>query len=329
MHRLTLRPALVLGLLSALLTVPPLPGRQGVALAQAVRYVSGTGVGLVPPKGMVPAKAFSGFESPGTNASILVAEFPPEAYPQILATFNPEGITASGLQAAGPAIDWKVAGGQGGRLIRGKQAAHGLQFKKWIMLAKSSTNTVMLSVQVPEAKDAPLTDAAVEAALRTVSLKAAPTLEEQVGALPFKVGDRVNFRLVRVLAGSGLLLTDGPRDTIPDASQPVVIVASALGTVDAGDEESRRALAQQAFATIAGVSDVSIVSQTMTEKDGVAWSRIEGRGTYRDSMEAVGTLQVMRFDKAGYVRVVAIARTLVKDNVFPRVDTLAASITPK
>ena len=66
-----------------------------------------------------------------------------------------------------------------------------------------------------------------------------------------------------------------------------------------------------------------------TPPDGVPWSRIEGRGTYRASMEAVSTLQQMRFDKGGYVRVVAIVRSLDKDKVLPRVDTLAASIAPK
>lgn len=299
------------------------------AAAQAPTFVTGTGVGLVPPKGMRPARTFSGFESPDTGASILVAELPAEAYPQLLKTFTPADLAAGGLQAKADAVDWKVAGGQGGRLIRGTQTAHGALFRKWVLLAKGPSNTVMLSVQVPDAKSAALPDATVETALKTVSLKVAPSLDEQASALPFKIGDRVNFRPVRVLAGSGLLLTDGPRDVIPDASQPVVIVASALGSV-AKDKAEREALARQAFATIAGVSDVSIVSQKMEERAGATWSRIEGTGTYRDSQEALSTLQIIRFDdKGGYIRVVAIARTLHHDNVIPRVDMLAASVTPR
>lgn len=328
MSPISLRAALAAGFLCLLNAIPSFPGQPGAALAQAATTIGGTGVALVPPKGMTPAKGFAGFEN--TNgASILVAEFPPEAYAQIVTTFTPEGVTASGLKASGGAVDWKVGGGTGGRLIRGKQSAHGIEFRKWILLAKGPANTVLLSVQVPEGKNSAPTDAAVEAALKTVALKAPPSVDDQAGALPFRVGDRAGFRLVRVIAGSGLLLTDGPRDTIADASQPVVIVASALGTVDADDETKRTDLAQQAFATIAGVSDVTIVSQTMEEKGGAIWSRIEGRGTYRDSMEAVSTLQLIRFDKASYVRVVAITRSLDKDKVLARVDALAASITPK
>lgn len=302
---------------------------SGAALAQAVAYVPGTGVGLVPPKSMVPSKTFSGFEDRNSGASILVAEFPPEAYAQILTTFTPEGLASSGLQASGPAVDLKLAGGQGGKLLRGKQTANGALYRKWVLLAKGPSNTAMVSVQVPDAQAGKMPDAAIEAALKTVALRAPPTLEDQISALPFKLGSREGFRVVRILAGSGLLLTDGPRDTIPDASQPVVIVASALGAIAAQDKDAREELAQQAFATIAGVSDVSIVSQKMTEKDGATWSRIEGRGTYRASQEAISTLQLMRFDKGGYIRVVAITRSLDRDRIVPRVDALAESVEPK
>lgn len=313
--------ALIVLALAALVAVP--------ASAQSPKFVPGTGVGLVPPKGMVPAQSFSGFEDRASGASILVAEFPAEAYAQILPTITPEGLAGSGLQQASPAVDWKIAGGQGGRLIRGRQTAHGTIFRKWVMLAKGPSTTVMLSVQVPDQKSGTITDAAVDAALKTVTLKAPPTMEQQVEALPFKIDDFAGFRVVRVLAGSGLLLTEGPRDTIPDASQPVVIVANAIGGIAANDKAEREAVAQQAFATIAGVSDVSIVSQKIEEKDGVTWSRIEGRGTYRGSAEAVATLQIMRFGKEGYIRIVAIARTLGAEAILARVDGLAASVAPK
>ena len=299
------------------------------AVAQSPTFVPGTGVGLVPPKGMVPARAFSGFEDIGTGASILVAEFPAEAYASIVPNFTPEALAANGLEQGKPAVDWKIPGIQGGRLIRGRQKAHGGLFRKWVLLGKGAASTLMVSVQVPDQKSGVLTDAAVEAALKTVVAKAPPTLPDQVAALPFKLDDFAGFRVVRVFAGSGLLLTDGPRDTIADASQPVVIVANALGTVSVDDKAARESLAQQAFATIAGVSDVSIVSQKMEERDGVTWSRIEGRGTYRNSSEAVATLQVIRFDKNGYIRTVAIMRTLGAEPILARADALAASVTPK
>ncbi|HMO29872.1 hypothetical protein [Enterovirga sp.] len=325
------RPARALraGLLTASLCVAAPALCAPPAFAQGVSHVAGTGIGLAPPKGMRPSKTFSGFESPETGASILVGELPAEAYPAILATFTPEGLASSGLQAAGPAIDWKVAGGEGGRLIRGRQTAYGTVFRKWVLLAKGPANTVMITVQVPDAKSAALPDAAVEGALKTISLKAPPSLEEQVSSLPFRIGNRAGFRLVRVISGSGLLLTEGPRDAIPDASQPVVIVASAVGAVGAHDKAEREALAERAFSSIAGVSDVSVASRSMTDKDGASWSRIEGRGTYRASQEAVSTLQLMRFDKTGYIRIVAIASSLDRDKIVPRVEALAASIAPR
>lgn len=306
-----------------------MPGATPV-LAQTVANIAGTSVGIAPPKGMTPSTTFAGYESAETGASILVSELPLPAYPEIAKAFTPAGLATSGLKASGDAIDWKVAGGSGGRLIRGKQTANDQEYRKWILLAKSPTNTVMLTVQVPESKSSDLPDVAIENALKTVAVRPTPALSEQIATLPFKVGDLVNFRAVQVFGGSGLLLTDGPKDIIPDASQPVVIVASSLSKVAAQDQASREALARKAFENFAGVSDLTVVAQSMTEKNGVVWSRMEGIGTYRKSLEALATLQLIRFDnKGGYIRVVAVANKLHRDNVIPRVEMLADSIVPK
>ncbi|WP_133773899.1 hypothetical protein [Enterovirga rhinocerotis] len=301
----------------------------GAALAQAVTMVPGTGVGLVPPKALPLSKSFSGFGDQALASSILIVEFPAEAYAQILPSFTPEGMKATGVEATGPAVDWRIAGGQGGRLIRGKQTAGGLVLRKWIVLAKGPGSTVMVTAQSPEDKASALPDAAIEAALKTIALKAPPAMSEQIAALPFAVGDLGGFRPVRVLSGSALLLTEGPRDTIPDASQPVVIVASGVGGGEHGDQASRSSFAREAMATVAGVSDLIVDDDTSFEKDGASWSRLAGFGTYRASSEAIWVVQVVRFAPGGYIRTVAITRAHDKDRLADRIDAVAGSVKPK
>lgn len=50
-------------------------------------FPNGASVGLVPPPGMSLSKAFSGFEH-RSGASVVIAELPAEAYPQLVEKFS-------------------------------------------------------------------------------------------------------------------------------------------------------------------------------------------------------------------------------------------------
>ncbi len=301
---------------------------SGSAAAQAQQTVfpPGSGIGLVPPKGMSPASGFAGFEDRANGASILMADMPPQAYPEILAGFTPEALAPTGFLAGAPAVEWPVKGGEG-RMLRGRQTAQGVVYRKWIVLAKAPNGTAMISAQAPEMRAKELPDAAIEAALRTVALRTPPSLDEQAAALPFTLGDKAGFRIVRVLAGSGILLTEGVQDIVPDASQPVVVVASALGAPV--EPSNRAAFARQAFDVIGGVSDLVVDKESASDRGGASGIRLEGRGVYRSSGEAVYVVQVLRFTAAGYVRIVAISRSLERERYEARFTRLAESVGPR
>ncbi len=297
------------------------------ANAQQAVFPPGSGVGLVPPKGLTLSKNFSGFESSALGASILTVDLPLPAFTEILTGFTPEGLAASGLQASGPSVDWKIAGGDG-RLIRGKQLARGVTYRKWVVLARGRTATAMVTVQTPQTSAAELSDAAVEAALKTIALRDPPGIEEQVAGLPFRIGDRAGFRAVRALSGAGLVLTEGPQDTLRDASQPVVVVASSLGG-GVVDPAGRAALAREGFVSVSGVDDLSVDNETAYDLGGAPWARIEGRGTYRASGEAVYVTQLVRYAPNGYIRIVAICRSLDKGRFADRFKRVADSVAAR
>src|SRR5271163_2233686 len=61
----------------------------------------GSRVGLVPPAGMLPSKAFSGFADPDKNAAILMVTFPPVAFDQLDKSMVPEELKKQGVDVDG------------------------------------------------------------------------------------------------------------------------------------------------------------------------------------------------------------------------------------
>lgn len=96
--------------LSLTLTLALLFDASGATLAKEAVHPRNSGIGLVPPPGFSPATAFSGFQSPERNASIVIVEMPAEAYEQIAGTMNVATFEPSGYVAKGDGADRPLAG---------------------------------------------------------------------------------------------------------------------------------------------------------------------------------------------------------------------------
>src|SRR5207249_4693340 len=83
-------------------------------------------------------------------------------------------------------------------LFVGRQQAEGLALRKWVLVASSPDLTAVVTVQVPETESATYPDAAVRAALATLTVRANVPVEEQLGVLPFTLRDLAGFRIIRV-----------------------------------------------------------------------------------------------------------------------------------
>lgn len=285
-------------------------------------FPQGSAVGLAPPPGLVPAKGFSGFQDPATNASIVIVEMPAEAYAQIVKAMTPDALKAKGFVVEGAIADWPLQGAQA-RIMRGSQNAAGIGFAKWVVVAGTPNTTAMITAQVPQAASATYPPAAIEAALRSIAFRAAASLTDQLAALPFTIGDTAGLRVVRVIAGSGLYLTDGPLDIVKDASQPLVIVAASLGRAPPPDQ--RADFARRAIATVNQVGNLVVGAQTSDSSGGVERIQTVGTGKDAGSGESMRVVQVVRFEGDGYVRVVGLARES-DGTLADRTSRLAASI---
>src|SRR5205809_796913 len=89
--------------------------------------------------------------------------------------------------------------------------------------AALSAAALVIGQALPEAQSRPA--AAIKAALTTIAIRPPLAIEDQVSALPFRLTERAGFRPVRAMAGNALFLTDGVKDVVVGAEQPIAIVA--------------------------------------------------------------------------------------------------------
>ncbi|WP_407529200.1 hypothetical protein [Methylobacterium oryzisoli] len=311
--------------LGRLVALAALAGLPAVALAAEPVFPPASSIGLVPPPGMTPAQGFSGFEH-RSGASIVIMEMPAEAYAEISRKFTPEALRPTGFSVKGEGEPLAVTGGEG-RLLRGAQAAHGLTYAKWVAVVRGGAGTGLVTVQVPEQAAAQVPGEAVEAALRSIAFRTPASLDDQIAALPYTIGDRAGFRPVRVLLGNSLLLTEGPKDVDPGRTQPMIIIAPSLGqaAVGAGQEG---AFARKALGSLRDLKDVAVTDETRSTRGTNAVVRLRATATDLKTGRPLAVTQTMLFDGPRYLRVIGMAEAGEADAI-DRAERVAASITTK
>jgi hypothetical protein len=294
-------------------------------------FPQGSRVGLVPPAGMVASTTFDGFADPDNDAAILITVLPAAAFPQMDKTLDVETLKKQGvsLEKREP---MQLTFGKG-FLLFGRQTAEKTRYKKWLLVAGSSDLTALVTVQVPEQQSKSYPDSAVRAALATLSIRAKVPEAEELGLLPFAVGDFAGFQVEDVLRGRALMLHDGSaaKDSGKDANaggfEARMLIAALPGGPD--EPEGRANFARLTFSEIGGIRDVSI---TMSEP-----LRIDNQSGYQTMAEAkdartgadVRVIQWLRFGGGGYLQMVGIGGADSWTGVLTRLRTVRDSVELK
>jgi hypothetical protein len=330
------------------------------ARAADPQFPPGSRIGLVPPTGMVVSDAFAGFADPEKNAAILIATLPAAAYSQLDKTLDIEELHKQGISLE-KREPMRLGIGKG-FLLTGRQSVGKEHYRKWLMVMAVEDVTAMVSVQVPEAATAYPANA-VRAALNTLAVRQSVPEQEQLGLLPFIVGDLAGFHVDAVLPGRALVLSattgEASKDASKDASKEAPKDSSAEGPKDSSKEtakdsskealtrhlearllitaapggpaeaEDRGNFARTSFAEIGGIRDVHI---TMSEP-----LRIGGQSGYQTMAEAkdvhsgtdVMVVQWLRFGSGGFLQMTGIGRADVWTSMLSRLRAVRDSIQPK
>jgi hypothetical protein len=292
------------------------------AFAAEVVFPPGARIGLVPPPDMAVSERFTGFESRSKRAVITAVEMPPEAFTELTGGLTDENLKRQGITVTSRET-FEVAGKEA-VLVEGAQSGRA-PVRKWLLVVKEPTVTAFVIGQM-------LGDVETEAAqgmreaLKTVAIRAPRSVDEQMAALPFRLGNLAKFRPVRVMAGNSVLLTDGPNDVIREVDQPAVIVAQSSILPP---RDQREAFARAALRSNDTIKDVFIERSQGFRQRGADWHEIVARANDIQSGRPVVVTQTLRFDSDHYLRVLGIVRAEARDEMLSRFRTVSDAIEPK
>ena len=303
------------------------------ATAADAVFPPGSRVGLVPPPGMVSSNTFDGFADPEKDAAILITVLPAAAYAQFEKTTDNDILKKHGvsLEKREPI---KLDTGKG-FLLSGRQVADKARYRKWLLVAAANDLTALVTVQVPD-QEAAYSDRVVRAALATLSVRAKVPEAEELGLLPFAVGDLAGFHIDGVLRGRLLMLSESPKENPEDAAKGtprtggpdarLLIAALPSGPIDPNDHAN---FARLAFNEIGGIKDIQI---TMSEP-----LRIGGQSGYQTMADAkdarsgadVRVVQWLRFGSGGFMQMIGVGAADKWTSVLARLRTVRDSVELK
>jgi hypothetical protein len=145
-------------------------------------------------------------------------------------------------------------------------------------------------------------------------------IQEQLGLLPFKLGQLAGFRVMQVLAQGGVILTEGPTDDL--GKQPYVIVSVGQGSPEQPDERARFA---RDLLSSSPLRDIRVQSADTMRIGGLPGYEIRAQAKGLND-EPIMVAQWLRFSGGNFLRVVGIGRKDDWDALFNRFRALRDGI---
>jgi hypothetical protein len=298
------------------------------ASAAEVAYPPGSRIGLAPPAGFVTSKSFFGFEDASNNVAIILVALPAEAYTDLDKTLTADTLKRQGLtlesREAVPLSIGKAF------LVIGRQEVDKTKIRKWILVAGSPALTALVTVQMPEGGKAAYPDDTIRAALQTLAVRGAVPVDEQLGLLPFKVGEFAGFRVAGVVPGRAVMLSDAAADAPgPPAAtmEPHVLVTVAPG--GPAQTAERDAFARDVFATIPNLKEIRVTTSEALRMGGQQGHQIIANARDAASGTALTVVQWLRFGGGAFMQLVGIAREENWKDAYPRFRTVRDGIEPR
>jgi len=290
----------LLGLLVACVLSAALP--SPVRAADAV-FPFGSLLGLVPPPGMTPSNAFPGFEDRKNDAYIRLVMLPGKAFAELEQTMSSDALRKQGMEIE-KRENFEIANGKA-ILLTARQHAQTMTIRKWLLIASIRGVTAMVSFETPDKPTAAYPETAIRAALASLTVRTTMPVKEQLALLPFKMTELAGMRLVRVVPGVAVQLTDGPRDTLEAFEQPnLVISVGPGGPQRVGD---RKHFARTALNNLPPIKDVRIVGSEPMRISGQPGYEVRAEGKSPQDDADIQIVQWLRFGTGGYLRILGIA----------------------
>jgi hypothetical protein len=281
------------------------------AFAAEVVFPVGSRVGLELPGGdLKPSTRFPGFEDIDRKVSVTIIDLPAAAYPEL------ERAAESKIQPGltEPKREQFSFSGGTGKLISAQSQGPDFKTHRWTLVATAAADkdlAMAINVDVPEAALPIYSDAVIRKALATVTFRPTPT-QEQLGLLPFTVGELAGFRIVKALPPGSVIMTDGPSDEI--IKQSFIVVSIGQGAPEQPDDRAKFARDMLSSAPLRELIPQSAEAMRIGGMPGFE-IRANAKGPSDDQLSVV---QWVRFGGGSYLRIVGVGSKAEWDTLFPR-----------
>jgi hypothetical protein len=296
---------------------------MGPALAAEAVFPPGVRVGMVPLVGLSRAKTFIGFETEDESVKVLVAELPPEAYGEVMNAFKANPAGTGGVKPE------SIETAAGTAYYTAENARNGASsVRRYSMILPGGTFSGYVAVQIPENASKIYTDDAVRQMFASAVIRKEVPVEEQLGLMPFKIGELSDFRHVRTLTpNAGILLADGDEKTGFEAAPFMMI--GLMGSSPAQPEDRGR-FAEQAATSIPGVHNWRITMSEPVRIDGMAGYETRLDATSGKDNTPVTVVQWLRFGGGpNAMRIIGSAPRDEWAKAFPRFRAVRDGIQPR
>jgi hypothetical protein len=273
---------------------------------------------------MVTSNNFFGFEDPNTNAAIILASLPPEAYAELEKTIGAEALKKQGVTLEKREA-MSLSTGKA-FLVIGRQEVDKIKVRKWILIGSSPALTALVTVQIPETVKNLYSDAAIRVTLATLAIRATVPVDEQLSLLPFKIAELAGFQVGGVVPARAVVLSDAPADTSAQPQPHIFVSVAPGGPAQTGD---RDAFARDVFAAIPNVRDIRVITSEPLRIVGQPGHQILAQARDPAGATSLTVVQWLRFGGGGYLQLVGIARADAWHEAYPRFRAVRDGIEPR
>jgi hypothetical protein len=291
------------------------------AHADDVVYPPGSRLGLAPPPGLHASTSFPGFEDRDNNVALLLGALPPEAYAQF-----EKSDSAEGLKKLGATLEKREAltlpNGKA-ILVIGRQE----KLSTWMLVAALPDMTAMITLRLPDTAKDVYPETMLRAMFASLAARAEVPVDEQLGLLPFRLGELAGFRIGGVLPGRGVLLTDVAADAASTVIEPHIIVAMMPGgPAEAADRDD---VARQIFRSIPNLKEVRITASESIRIGGQQGHEIMANAKDPATGADVSLVQWLRFGSGAYLHLVGMATTPTWTQAYARFRSVRDGLEAK
>lgn len=295
---------------------------MGGASAADPVFPPGARVGITPLVGLVPAKAFTGFETEDKSVKVLIAELPGNAYGEVMNVFKTNPAIAAGAKPE----SLETGAGMAYYTADTVNNASG-QVRHYSMILPGGTFSGYVDVQVPENATKIYSDDAVRQMLASAVIRKEVPVDEQLALMPFKVSNLGDFKSVRALGATGALLLADGSETAGYEAAPFMVIGLMAATPTQPDDRAR--FAEQAARAIPGMHTGHITMSEPVRIDGMAGYETRIDATSGRDNTQVTLVQWLRFGGQGSLRIIGSAPRDQWEQAFPRFRAVRDGIEPR